>query len=78
MFKEITKEEYFNLYKEHKADLCVHASYTDVTGDGYEWSTGYPQWMTEWGFKNSETPNIKAESETIDGETTHKYFLYCV
>jgi hypothetical protein len=42
------------------------------------WSTGNPQWMTEWGLKDSEEPMIRAESETIDGETTHKYFLYCI
>jgi hypothetical protein len=34
--------------------------------------------MTEWGFKDSDEPMIRAESETIEGETTHKYFLYFV
>ena len=78
MLKEIEAKEYFELYKKHKPNLCVHSSYTDVTGDGYLWSTGSPQWMTEWGLKDSDEPMIRAESETIDGETTHKYFLYCV
>lgn len=78
MFKEIEAKEYFELYKKHKPNLCVHSSYTDVTGDGHLWSTGNPQWMTEWGLKDSDEPMIRAESETIDGETTHKYFLYCV
>ena len=72
MLKEIEAKEYFELYKKHKPNLCVHSSYTDVTG------TGDPQWMTEWGLKDSETPMIRAESETIDGETIHKYFSYCV
>jgi len=78
MFKEIKAKEYFDLYRKHKLDLCVHGSYTDVTGSGYEWSTGDPQWMTEWGFTDSDTPLIRAESETVEGVTTHKYFLYCV
>lgn len=78
MLKEIKAKEYFELYKKHKPNLCVHRSYTDISGVGYSWSTGIPQWMTEWGFKDSDDPFIRAESEIIDGETIHKYFSYCL
>lgn len=47
-----------------------------MDGNIYEWSTGNPQWMTEWGFRDSETPLIKAESETVEEITTHKYYKY--
>lgn len=74
--KEIEAKEYFEIYKENKENLCVHGSYTDVTGYGYEWSMGYPQWMTEWGFKDSQTPLIRAEAETHNDVTTHRYFKF--
>ena len=71
---EISKDEYFDIFNKNKDKLCVHASYTDISGDGYQWSSGYPQWMTEWGFKDSENPLIRAESEIDEGETIHKYY----
>ena len=77
MFKEIEPKEYFELYKKHRANLCVHSSYTDMEGMQV-WSGGTPQWMTEWGFKDSDAPLIRAETKRIDGVDTHKYFLYCV
>ncbi len=73
---EIEEKEYFAIYKKNKPLLCVHGSYTDVTGSGHEWSTGNPQWMTEWGLKDSDVPMIRAESQTVEGETTHKYFKF--
>ena len=77
MFREIEAEEYFKLYKEHKDNLCAHRCFTDSTGYGYTWSSGNPEFMTEWGFKDSDTPFIKVKSITFDGVEEHKYFLYC-
>lgn len=74
--QEIQAEEYFELYTKHKDNLCVHASYTDVSGHCHYWSTDRQQWMTEWGFKNSDTPLLRAESETYRDVATHKYFIY--
>jgi hypothetical protein len=76
MFKEIEAKEYFDLYKKYKSVLCVSSSYTDVDGNNHLWSTGNPQWMTEWSLKDTDIPLIKAESETIDDVTIHKYYKY--
>ena len=56
---------YGYLLKTHKDDLTVFASYTDPDAREY---------ITEWGFKNSDTPLVRMESEGDD----HRCFLFKV
>ena len=79
MWVETSAEIYSVIYARHKKDLVVHSSFTDSTGNGYEYSNGKPTIITEWCFKNSDTPLIKAFSEKeseLDKEYDTKYFIY--
>lgn len=80
MWKETSAEVYYVIHAKHKKDLCVHSSYTDSTGRGYEWSTGSPEVMTEWGFKASEQPLVKirqTKEHESDREWVSEFFIYC-
>jgi len=58
----------------------VFGSFTDVDGNGYEWSSDSPEILTEWGFKEAENPLYKVvmKKETRhDKNWTYEYFLYC-
>jgi len=59
MWIETSNEVYAVIFAKHRKDLQVFSSFTDMTGYGYEFSTGKPEVLTEWGFKNSETPLLK-------------------
>ena len=81
MWKKTTAEICIAIRKEHKEDLEVFGSYTDVDGNGYEWSSGHPEIMTKWGFKGAEKPLYKVIMEKeykLDEKWTYEYYLYCV
>jgi hypothetical protein len=59
MWLETSAEVYAVIFARHKKDFSVHSSFTDVDGDGHTFSTGRPEILTEWGFRNSETPLLK-------------------
>ena len=56
MWKETSNEVYAVIFAKHKNDLKPHASFTDMSGNGYHFSSGHPEVMTEWGFENAEKP----------------------
>ena len=59
MWLETSSEVYAVIFAKHKKDLSPHSSFTDMTGTGYDFSSGKPEIMTEWGFRNSENPLLK-------------------
>lgn len=79
MWIKTTERVCVEIRKEHKEQLTVFASYTDVDGYGYEWSSGEPEIMTEWGFKDSDNPLYKVlmtKKNRHDKEWQYEYFLY--
>ena len=80
MWKETTPEVYAVIRAIHHKDLGVFGTYTDPDGRSYEWSSGHPEIMTEWGFRNAENPLIKIiqkKEHESDKEWQCEYFLYC-
>jgi len=80
MWKETSVEVYSVIWARHHKELCVHSSFTDPTGTGYDFSTGHPEIITEWGFKNSERPIIKhisKKEKESDLEWDYEYFIFC-
>jgi len=80
MWKKTTAEVYAVIKARHYKDFAVFSSYTDADGNGYEWSTGSPEIMTEWGFKDAEKPLLKIiqkKEHKNDKEYNVEYFLYC-
>jgi len=79
MWKETSQEVYAVIFARHKKDLSPHSSFTDMTGTGYHFSTGRPEIMTEWGFRDSETPLLKIlqtkESEE-EKEWNNQFFIF--
>jgi len=75
MYKQISQNEYFKLFAENKLNLCAHSSFTDMDGT-HHMGNGNRQITTEFGFKDSEIPLLKAHSERIEGKMKHSYFLY--
>ncbi len=59
MWIETSAEVYAVIWAKHKKQLKPHSSFTDMDGNGYEFSSGKPEIMTEWGFDGSETPLLK-------------------
>lgn len=80
MWIETSNEVYAVIFAKHKKQLKSHASFTDLTGDGYHFSNGTPEIMTEWGFERSETPLLKI-LQTKESEDQKdwdvKCFIYC-
>lgn len=79
MWIQTSPEVYSVIYVRHKKELVVHSSFSDPTGNGHTFSTGKPEMVTEWGFKDADTPLIKAVSikdneQVKDYETN--YFIY--
>lgn len=79
MWVETSKEVYAVIMAKHRKDMCVHSSFTDSTGNGYEFSSGKPTIHTEWGFKDSDYPLLRVEDEKEneqqkDWET--KFFIF--
>jgi len=59
MWIETSAEVYAVIFAKHRKDLSPFSSFTDTTGNDYLFSTGRPEIMTEWGFKDSEFPLLK-------------------
>ena len=80
MWKETSNEVYAVVFAKHKKDLTPHASFTDVTGNGYHFSDGHPKIITEWGFKNADNPLLKIEQwkeNESDKDWNVEFFIYC-
>ena len=52
------KHVYGAIYREHAKDLTVFASHTCIGGCMFD---SEPRILTEWGFKDADTPLIKSE-----------------
>lgn len=80
MWKETSNEVYAVIFAKHKKDLKPHSSFTDMTGTGYEFSTGHPEVLTEWGFENAENPLLKirqTKENESDKDWNVEFFIYC-
>ena len=80
MWIETSAEVYYVIHAKHKKDLCVHASFSDPTGNGLDFSSGMPEMITEWGFKNSENPLVKirqTKEKESDREWNNEFFIFC-
>jgi len=79
MWVETSAEVYAVIYARHKKDFCVHSSFTDSTGKGYEFSSGKPTIDTEWGFKNADEPTLRLEARKENEEQKewdYQYFIH--
>ena len=79
MWLETTKEVYELITKTHKEQLEIFASYTDLTGNDYIWSSGKPEIMTEWGLKNATNPLCKiilSKEYIKEKNWKRNYFLF--
>ena len=80
MWKETSNEVYAVIFAKHRKDLKPHSSFTDMTGTGYEFSSGRPEVVTEWGFENAENPLLKirqTKEEESQKEWDVEFFIYC-
>jgi hypothetical protein len=79
MWKETSAEVYYVIHAKHKKDLSVHSSFSDTTGNGFNFSTGIPEMITEWGFKDSDVPLLKVRQTKVneyDKEWNCEFFIY--
>ena len=79
MWIETSREVYAVIWARHQKDLAPFSSYTDSTGDGTHFSNGKPEIMTEWGFRNSESPLIKivqTKKDKDQKEWDSEFFIY--
>lgn len=72
IFIETTKEVFYAIYDKHKDSFGVFSTISRPDG-GY---FGQPEMMTEWGFKNSDTPIIKSVAEKDNPEDEWKWEYY--
>ncbi len=80
MWIETTIEVYYCIFLRHKKDFIVFWSFTDVEWTWMSFSKWYPNVLTEWWFKWSDTPIIKVDQRKeieSDKEWKYKYFLFC-
>lgn len=63
MWTTTSAEVYAVIMAKHGKEMTVHSSYSDPTGNRNHFSTGMPEMITEWGFKNADFPLIKIESK---------------
>ena len=77
--QRITKKQYLQVFKDNRTEcldnMCVHESYTDIDGT-CPLGNGNPQWVTVWGLRETQTPLIKAHSESINGVIETKYYSF--
>jgi hypothetical protein len=59
MWLDTTVEVYAVIMARHRDQLEVHSSFSDLDGLGYEFSSGRPEMVTEWGFKNADFPLLR-------------------
>ena len=79
MWKETSNEVYAVIFAKHRKELKPHSSFTDMTGCGYEFSSGRPEVITEWGFENAEKPLLKiiqTKEEELQKEWDVEFFIY--
>ena len=80
MWIKTSNEVYAVIFAKHRKQLKPHSSFTDREGDGYEWSSGKPEVMTEWGFENAENPLLKIVQTKQSKEQKDwdvEFFIYC-
>lgn len=80
MWIETSAEVYAVIMAKHKKDFKVHSSFSDPDGNGYSYSSGKPEMITEWGFKKAEIPLLKIECRKENKEQTdwsYEYFIEC-
>ena len=80
MWIETSNEVYAVIFAKHRKQLKPHSSFTDITGNGYHFSSGKPEIMTEWGFEKSETPLLKIVQTKENEEQKDwdvEFFIYC-
>lgn len=80
MWIETSNKVYAVIFAKHKKQLQPHSSFTDITGNGYHWSSGKPEIMTEWSFENAKTPLLKVVQTKENKEQEDwdvKFFIYC-
>lgn len=80
MWIETSNEVYAVVFARHRKELKPFSSFTDSTGDGYHFSTGKPEIMTEWGFENAENPLLKIvqTKQTKDQKDWDvKFYIHC-
>lgn len=73
-------EVYAVIMAKHRLDMHVHGSFSDPTGNGYEFSTGRPEMMTAWGFKGSEEPLLKliqTKESAQQKDWDNEYYINC-
>ena len=79
MWLETSCEVYSVIFARHKKDLKPHSSFTDVTGNGYHFSSGHPEAMTEWGFDKADRPLLKIVQTKENEEQQDwdaKFYIY--
>ncbi len=76
MWIETSQEVYNAIFKQHK--LILFSSFSDITGSGYEFSSGTPELLSEWGFENSDYPFLKniQTKDHGDSKWNIKYYLF--
>jgi hypothetical protein len=79
MWIETSAEVYAVIFAKHKKQLGPHASFTDMDGNGWHFSSGKPEIMTEWGFKDAEYPLLKivqTKEDRHQEEWDSKFYIY--
>ena len=80
MWIETSNEVYAVIFAKHRKQLKPHSTFTDITGNGYRFSSGKPEILTEWGFEKSKTPLLKIVQTKENEEQKDwdvKFFIYC-
>lgn len=80
MWKETSNEVYAVIFAKHRKDLKPHSSFTDMDGNGYHFSSGKPEVLTEWGFESAEHPLLKIRQTKENKEQKEwdvEFFIYC-
>lgn len=79
MWIETSAEVYAVIFAKHRKQLAPFASFTDSNGDGYEFSSGRPEVMTEWGFRDCEKPLLKirqTKERASDKDWNCEYWIF--
>jgi len=79
MWVETSAEVYAVIFARHRNALKPHSTFSDPDGYGYEWSSGRPEMLTEWGFDGAKTPLIKivqTKEHRDCKEWDNKFYIY--
>ena len=80
MWIETSNEVFAVIFAKHRKQLKPHASFTDIDGCGYVFSSGRPEAMSVWGFENAENPLLKTvqtKQNKEQKEWDFQFFIYC-